>query len=97
MSNMKKIRKGRKSKRKGRCLKKGCSEIHVGKIWGLRRGKKRSSEFLTDKIVDFGVKFLKKVVLKFFGQMCSDEFFLKHALPFNKKIFNYRRLNLGLP
>jgi len=35
---------------------------------------------LTDKIVDFGVKFLKKVVLKFFGQMGSDEFFLKHAL-----------------
>jgi len=25
-------------------------------------------------------KFLKKVVLKFFGQMSSDEFFLKHAL-----------------
>src|SRR6218665_1373631 len=42
--------------------------------------KKKSSEFLMDKIVDFGVKFLKKVVLKFFGQMCSDEFFLKHAL-----------------
>src|SRR6218665_2658375 len=28
-----------------------------------------------------GIKFLKKVVLRFFGQMCSDEFFLKHALP----------------
>jgi len=25
-------------------------------------------------------KFLKKVVLKFFAQMCSGEFFLKHAL-----------------
>src|SRR6218665_888959 len=25
-------------------------------------------------------KFLKKVVLKFFGHMSSDEFFLKHAL-----------------
>ena len=41
---------------------------------------KRSSEFSRDKIVDFGVKSVKKVVLKFFGQMCSDEFFLKHAL-----------------
>src|SRR6218665_2525735 len=41
---------------------------------------KRSSEFSTDKVVHFGVKFLKKVVQKFFGQMCSDEFFLKHAL-----------------
>ena len=32
------------------------------------------------EIVDFGVKFVKKVFLKFFGHMCSDEFFLKHAL-----------------
>src|SRR6218665_2968501 len=32
--------------------------------------KKRSSEFLRDKMV----------VQKCFGQMCSDEFFLKHAL-----------------
>ena len=26
--------------------------------------------------------FLKKVVLTFFGQMCSGEFFLKHALSY---------------
>ena len=42
--------------------------------------KKRSSEFFRDKNVTFFDKILKKVVEKFFGQMCSDEFFLKHAL-----------------
>ena len=42
--------------------------------------KKGHQNFRRIEIVDFGVKFLKKVVLKFFGQMCSDEFFLKHAL-----------------
>ena len=42
--------------------------------------KKSHQNFRRIEIVDFGVKFLKKVVLKFFGQMFSDEFFLKHAL-----------------
>ena len=30
-------------------------------------------------------KILKKVVEKFFWEMCSDEFFLKHALPIEKE------------
>src|SRR6218665_535505 len=38
--------------------------------------KKRSSEFSTGR----NCKIPKKVVLQFFGQMCSGEFFLKHAL-----------------
>ena len=42
--------------------------------------KKGHQNFRLIEIVHFGVKFLKKVVVKFFGQMCSDEFFLKHAL-----------------
>jgi len=42
--------------------------------------KKSHQNFRRVEIVDFLVKFLKKVVLKFFGQMCSGEFFLKHAL-----------------
>src|SRR6218665_2730710 len=42
--------------------------------------KKGHQNFRRIEIEDFGVKFLKKVVLKFFCQMCSDEFFLKHAL-----------------
>src|SRR6218665_3285145 len=42
--------------------------------------KKRSSEFSTAKNCRFWGKIPKKVVLKFFGLMCSGEFFLKHAL-----------------
>ena len=42
--------------------------------------KKRSSEFSTDRKCRFWGKIRKKVVLKFFGQMWSGEFFLKHAL-----------------
>ena len=45
--------------------------------WWLKTG---HQNFRRIEIVDFGVKFLKEVVLKIFGQMCSDEFFLKHAL-----------------
>ena len=36
---------------------------------------------MRDKNVQFWGKILNKIVEKFFGQMCSDEFFLKHALP----------------
>src|SRR6218665_3297776 len=49
----------------------------VKKVDDLKKG---HQNFRRIEIVDFGVKFLKTVVLKFFGQMCSDEFFLKHAL-----------------
>src|SRR6218665_2302351 len=57
--------------------------------------KKRSSEFSTDRNCRFWVKIPKKVVLKFFGQMCSDEFFLKHALAY-RTFFKRRKISFNV-
>ena len=42
--------------------------------------KGRSSEFFIDNMNNFWLKCYKKVVQKFSVKVCSDEFFLKHAL-----------------
>ena len=42
--------------------------------------KKGPQNFRRIEIVDFGVKFLKRSFWNFSAKMCSDEFFLKHAL-----------------
>jgi len=58
--------------------------------------KKKVIRIFERKNVKFWGKILKKVVQKFFGQMCSDEFFLKHALCTkigkNEKIILFRTL-----
>src|SRR6218665_1970365 len=74
---------------KCRNVKTACGCAYKG--YSVQKMKIRKDSDYFKKVIRIfdGVKFLKKVILKFFGQMCSGEFFLKHAL--SARIWIYGR------